>query len=807
MTRAADIDSIDFLEGTDEELVVAGPLERNWRGIGIALFVIAAMCSLIVAAVFLFTPFSVAVYNTRTPVTLSDILNNGLLSPIENLEWLDADRVVIKSSEKIRIVDTTVTPPHSRVYAGEEVLARYGKVNSWSLSHDGKYMTMSYDERKQKRYRHSQWAAYKIARIPDTYSDTDVIKFENVGPHRTGDELLLLFKWNPKSNDFVFVHSNDIYYSEGPGSSSVFRLTNDSDPLIYNGICDWIYEEEILSSNAALWWSKSGQYLAFLTIDDRQVEQIQFPVFQRKQYPSMNSVPYPKTGVERLPHITLSIWNKATKEIRRMRIVLRHESLMTYLFSASWVTLHGRDHLIAVFANRYQNVTSITICTFDSSKCVLNYDQRYAIGQQRLWAEPEDYRIRFFTDDAYFVQLPHRKANGEVFTQVAKIIVAPHLTDGRVTFLSMGDYDVVSINAYNKNRNLLYFLAAAPLPSQRHLYVTSGSSTSHIAEAHCVTCGIAPNCTFQEVVFSEDADKYVLSCRGFGFPHVHLSSISSNNTLLKEFAESEMLEQRFSEKAWPTPHFESVTLRDGYVALVKMLLPPGFHRGALDSKYPVVVSVYGGPGSQKVTEDFTPSHLDIVLASTFKYVIIYIDGRGSGMRGWKYKAPIYGAFGTVEVDDQIETVRILAARHNFIDTRHIAIWGWSYGGFVSAHVVEHDNKQTFKCAVSVAPVTNFKYYDATYTERYMGAANELAYERTDLMRNVSSFRNVRFLLVHGIADDNVQLQHSAELIRALSEQNIQFQLMIYPDASHGLAWARLHLFTMLIDFFQKCFQA
>ncbi|VDM26021.1 unnamed protein product [Toxocara canis] len=183
-----------------------------------------------------------------------------------------------------------------------------------------------------------------------------------------------------------------------------------------------------------------------------------------------------------------------------------------------------------------------------------------------------------------------------------------------------------------------------------------------------------------------------------------------------------------------------------------MLLPPGFDRGALDNKYPVVVSVYGGPGSQKVTEEFTPSHLDTMLASSLKYVVIYIDGRGSGMRGWKYKEPIYGSFGTVEVDDHIETVRILAARHKFIDSQRIAIWGWSYGGFVSAHVVEHDDKRTFKCAISVAPVTNFKYYDATYTERYMGAANELAYERTDLMRNVSNFRNVRFLLVHGLAD-------------------------------------------------------
>ncbi|VDM50014.1 unnamed protein product [Toxocara canis] len=224
----------------------------------------------------------------------------------------------------------------------------------------------------------------------------------------------MLFRWNPKFNDYVFVHNNDIYYSESPESNYIYRLTNGNNPMIYNGLCDWIYEEEILSSNA---------YLAYLTIDDRYVQQIEFPIFDHNQYPTTNRVPYPKTGVDQLPRVTLSIWSRVTKETRRMHIALRHESLMTYLFSASWVTLYGKDHLIAVFANRYQNFTSITICTFDSAKCVLNYDQRYVIGQQHLWAEPEDYRIRSFTDDAYFVLLPHRKPSGEVFTQVAKVFV------------------------------------------------------------------------------------------------------------------------------------------------------------------------------------------------------------------------------------------------------------------------------------------------------------------------------------------------------------------------------------------------
>uniref|UniRef100_A0A158PNN6 Dipeptidyl peptidase family member 1 (inferred by orthology to a C. elegans protein) n=1 Tax=Anisakis simplex TaxID=6269 RepID=A0A158PNN6_ANISI len=795
-----------------QELVATGPLERNWRGIGIALLVIAIMCSLIAAAVFLLTPFSIAAYNAKTPVSLKDILSNDLLSPIENLYWMNGDDIIIKSSEKIRVIDTTQVPPTSRIYANEEVVARYGKVSTWSVSPSGTYMALSYDDRKLKRYRHSQLAPFKVVNRKDTLSDKMFVylikyTFENVGPKRTGDELISLFKWNPKFDEYVFVHENDLYYCDNPETSQAVRLTLDGSTTVYNGISDWIYEEEILSSNAALWWSKSGEYLAYLRIDDHQIPQVEFPMFNHAQYPTTESVPYPKTGSEQLPQITLFIWSRSLRQSKKMYIGLNKRSLMTYLYSAAWVTLYNKDYLMAVFTNRYQNITSITICSFESGQCQLNYDQKYEIGEHHLWAEPDDTRVKFSTNDAYFVNLPHRRPNGEIFTQVARVSVPPTLTDGRVTFLSMGDYDVTSISAFNPEKNLLYFVAAAPLPSQRHIYVTSASATSGVDEAKCVTCDITPNCTYQEVTFSENADKYVLNCHGPGKPHVYLSSISSNNTILKEFAESSDLERKYDEKAWSTAHYENVTLPNGYVALVKMLLPPEFSKGALDSKYPVVVSVYAGPGSQKVNDEFSPFNFHETLASTQKYVVVYIDGRGSGFRGWKYKEPIYGHLGTVEIEDQIETIRILTAKHKFIDSRRIAIWGWSYGGFTTAHVIERDDKRTFKCAISVAPVTNFKYYDATYTERYMGAADELAYEKTDVMRNVSAFKDVQFLLVHGIADDNVHLQNSAELIRALAEENIQFDLMVYPDAAHGLSWARAHLFTMLTDFFKRCFNS
>ncbi|VDN42753.1 unnamed protein product, partial [Gongylonema pulchrum] len=225
--------------------------------------------------------------------------------------------------------------------------------------------------------------------------------------------------------------------------------------FIYNGVADWIYEEEIFNNNVGLWWSRSGRYLAFIRIDDHRVPLIQYPLFEHQQYPTMNKIPYPKTGVKHLPEVTVHIWDKKTRIVRQMDITLRDKSLATYLFSGSWISLYGEDLFVAVFANRYQNITSITLCTFDSEKCVLNFDQYYGIDRHRLWAEPENHRIQHFSNDSYFVCLPGKSANGEIFTQLARVTVPRNLTNGRAVLITSGNYDVTSINGYNPKTGLV----------------------------------------------------------------------------------------------------------------------------------------------------------------------------------------------------------------------------------------------------------------------------------------------------------------------------------------------------------------
>lgn len=241
--------------------------------------------------------------------------------------------------------------------------------------------------------------------------------------------------------------------------------------------------------------------------------------------------------------------------------------------------------------------------------------------------------------------------------------------------------------------------------------------------------------------------------------------------------------ERFEAKKWPTVVFDSVPLSSGFSqflllfkgvadASVKMQLPGDGTLRNTPKAFPVVVYVYGGPGSQTVCEKFEVNY-HTYLVSTLGYAVISIDGRGSAGRGWKLKSAIYGRLGTVEVQDQLEALRqggrrgrlccrAILEKYIILDRHRVAIWGWSYGGFVSVNAVEEDSKRTIKCAISVAPVSNFKYYgsfsrrvssaDATYTERYMGDAPARAYEAGSLLRNVSNFAHTKLLLVHGTAD-------------------------------------------------------
>jgi dipeptidyl-peptidase-4 len=258
--------------------------------------------------------------------------------------------------------------------------------------------------------------------------------------------------------------------------------------------------------------------------------------------------------------------------------------------------------------------------------------------------------------------------------------------------------------------------------------------------------------------------------------------------------------------AFPTTQNFDIPVGNGFTAKARIWLPSNFNAS---KKYPLFVDVYGGPGSAKISDRYVVDW-SISLVSDHEIIYAAIDGRGSGHQSDDYMFQINRRLGTYEIEDQIAGAKWLINNLNYIDPNRTAIWGWSYGGYATAMVMGTDKGGVYKCGISVAPVTSWLFYDTIYTERYMGLPtmedNYDAYNTSDVTHHIENFRNKKFFIVHGNADDNVHYQQSMILSRALERADILFRQQSYPDENHSLGGVRRHLYHSLEEFlFTECF--
>ncbi|KAH8404406.1 hypothetical protein KR222_011025 [Zaprionus bogoriensis] len=271
-----------------------------------------------------------------------------------------------------------------------------------------------------------------------------------------------------------------------------------------------------------------------------------------------------------------------------------------------------------------------------------------------------------------------------------------------------------------------------------------------------------------------------------------------NNTRLKE---------KMAKVALPQMKTFPVMISGGYHAQVRLFLPPVLREDEI-TRYPTILHVYSGPGSQLVTDRW---HVDwnTYLAGSKDYIVIEIDGRGSSGQGYQLLHEVYKRLGSVEVSDQLEVSEYLRDNLHFIDARRMGVWGWSYGGYTAALALA-GQQSIFQCGISVSPVTNWKLYDSTYAERYLSFPNVTdnykGYEESDLSKYVDNLRERQFLLVHGTADDNVHVQQSMVLARALTSKGVLYKQQIYPDEGHSLSGVKRHLYRSMTAFFEDCFK-
>ncbi|XP_076368716.1 A-type potassium channel modulatory protein DPP6-like isoform X2 [Tachypleus tridentatus] len=748
-----------LLLGRTRELVSSGQDERNWRGIGIALLVILIVCALIVTAVVLLTPGDEDSLINNERLKLAEVFDGSFSPRRFNGSWLTEKEFIFRDSNGALVLFNAESMNSSVLMSN--ITFRQYNAKKYLLSQDRKYVLLTYDI--TKIYRHSYTAKYKIFDL----TNERVLPLEN-------DADLLYAGWGPANNQLVFVKNNDIYYVPNVGADWI-RITNDGkEGEIYNGIADWVYEEEIFSTNVAIWWLEDGKKLCFATFNDSNVHEMKYPFYgnfgdENNIYPQIINLRYPKPGTPN-PEVTLRVVELSDSLVRPRDVMVPQEmkDVEHYLIQVTWI---DTTRLAVVWLRRSQNYSVISICEEDKGwQCTKNIEETSKTG----WVDIYEGLIISEDKKSYFLRLPVNDGSNGKFRHIIKV----DIQNQQKTTLTHGSYDVTNILSHKGDTDTVYYITTLEdKPGERHVFsVKVMSAAAKQRSDMCLTCDLDDQCLYNSAIFSPGAKYYILECLGPGIPRIELRQVNENKLLLL-LDNNDELRELYDQRAMPKIRTFKVPLSNGYSAIVRLFLPPELSDDEI-TKYPMLVHVYGGPGGQLVTEKFAVKW-GTYLASRKGIIYVMIDGRGSGNRGENILHELYKNLGSVEIQDQINVARYLRNDLPFIDVEKIAIWGWSYGGYATAMALATDTG-VFKCGISVAPVTNWRYYDSVYTERYMKLPKEnfIGYEKSNLLKKAGNIKGKKYLLIHGTSDDNVHILQSMMLMKALSEKGVLFQTQV-----------------------------
>ncbi|XP_042350467.1 dipeptidyl peptidase 4 [Plectropomus leopardus] len=710
---------------------------------------------------------------TKRPFTIQDYFNDTIRWKSYSLYWISDKEYLHKEVDGNIFLHNAETNEQS-LYLSNSTFAQ---VDAKDYMLSGDYRYIAFESNITKKWRHSFTASYSIY---DRESSTFVSPV-NLPP------IVQYFAFAPTGNQYAYVSDYNVFFKSDVTAEAVQLTYNGKKNEILNGVPDWVYEEEVFASNGAIWWSSSGKFLAYAEFNDTEVHKVEFSWFGADQYPETVAVPYPKAGS---PLTKVKLFVVDTTNPSRRSQVFPPVSVASgdhMLCSVTWVT----DERVAVqWVTRKQNYVVVQIYDFDGSRW--QEKQKFEQTSKTGWVGHYVPLPLFFAED----KLSFYKVMSD--TQGYKHI--HYVKDGKATPITSGKWEVIYISKLTKDA--IYFVSNEyqGIPVKINLYkVIIGSSPS---APQCLTCDLRKDrCQYNSAYFSFDASYYRMDCYGPGLPlYTLMDNRGSTPVELAILEENKALENILTEFQMPTMKYGTLKVA-GHDLWYQMMLPPNFKKS---KKYPLLIDVYGGPCSRQVDYRFK-LNWGTYLSSAHGIIVASFDGRGSGYQGDEIMHAIYKRLGTFEVEDQITAVRKFIEM-GFIDKDRIAIWGWSYGGYVTSMALGAGTG-LFKCGIAVAPVAKWEYYDAVYTERYMGkpSENSDSYKNSTVTSRAKNFKTVDYLLVHGTADDNVHFQQAAQISKALVDEQVDFEAMWYTDKDHLLRGSAYHhIYTLMSHFLQKC---
>ena len=552
------------------------------------------------------------------------------------------------------------------------------------------------------KFRHSFTAKYWIYDVESQEAVPLVPKH--------GDERVSLAMWSPTSDAVAYVVRNNVYIRRFP-EEIVLTVTKDGGKDLFYGIPDWVYEEEVFGGNKAMWWSNDGSYLAYLRTNESEVPEypVQFFVSRPsgekpkpglESYPEVERIKYPKAGAPN-PVVELLFWDMTKLESFGVKVDKDFKDDQRLITEVLWA---GDEKVLVRETNRESDILKMVLIDVKKRKGKVVREQDVA-ALDGGWFE--------VTQDTVYVPADAskgRRHDGYIDTVIHggfnHLAYFPTLDSSKPVMLTTGKWEVdLAPSAVDLDRGIVYFLATKESSIQRHVYSVHLDGSSLKPITNTTEEGI------YSVSFSKKGGYALLSYNGPNIPWQKVIATESAGEEGKGFEkmieENSQLKGMVAKHAMPTFHYSTVTI-DGFELNVVERRPPGFDP---KKKYPVLFYVYGGPGSQTVSKVFNID-FQAYVAGNLGYLVVSIDGRGTGFIGRKARCIIRGDIGRWESRDQIETAKKWSKKE-YVDAERIAIWGWSYGGFTTLKTLEQDGGNVFKYGMAVAPVTNWRFYGTT----------------------------------------------------------------------------------------------
>jgi dipeptidyl-peptidase-4 len=574
-------------------------------------------------------------------------------------------------------------------------------------------------------------------------------------------------KWSPTGDRIGFVRDNDIFVVDVAGSEER-ALTTDGSGLIINGTFDWVYEEELGLQDG--WrWSPDGSRIAYWQLDQTDVAVFTWIDDLAGIYSVPFELRYPKAG-EPPALARIGVVSAAGGATKWLDVGGEPDD---YLARMDWAD--SPDEVLVQRLNRLQNRIDLILADAGTGAARVVYSDT-----DEAWVDVDD-DFTWVADGERFLWTSEADGHNQIYVVDRSGGVVRRLTDEPA--------DVLSVVAVDEAGGWVYYTAAAPSAMERHLFrvrLAGGAAERVTAEPGSHSPSVDP--TGRYVI-----DRYSRA----GVPPV-AALIETDGDPVRVLEDNAELRRRLGEFGLNAPEFFTVSGADPAAGELNgwLIRPPGFDPSR---EYPVLMYVYGTPGAQTVTDAWWGNrYLWHQLLAQRGYIIASVDARGSSGRGRTFEKAGYLRQGAVVTDDQIAAARWLAAQP-FVDEDRIGMWGWSGGGYTTGLALARGG-DLFRAGLSVAPVTDWRFYDNIYTERFMRTPQENAagYDETSVVRLAEGL-TADYLLIHGTADDNVHFQNAVQLIDALQAAGKQFDFMLYPNQNHGIPARQLHLFTFMTD--------